>query len=140
MKAEKVEQYLEGCRGRAWPAHYLGYFECFAGQMYYEAHDVLDLLDRERADFLHAAGTSVDRHGLEDTANRDGGRTFGPALRNSRGVHIERDVLNPLVIEHVRNQLPGTAKADDHDMAANRTKRFFIVQRRPRRPRGHPAS
>lgn len=28
--------------GRTWPAHYLGYFDCFNNGQYYEAHDVLE--------------------------------------------------------------------------------------------------
>lgn len=43
-KSPKVAALIESCHGRAWPAHYLGYFECFNRQMFYEAHDVLEEL------------------------------------------------------------------------------------------------
>ena len=35
---------IEQFRGQALDAHYLGYFECFNRQMFYEAHDVLEEL------------------------------------------------------------------------------------------------
>src|SRR5688500_10409955 len=35
---------IEGLRGRELDAHYLGYFECFNKQLFYEAHDVLEEL------------------------------------------------------------------------------------------------
>ena len=43
-KSPKIAALIEQCRGRDLPAHYLGYFECFNQQMFYEAHDVLEEL------------------------------------------------------------------------------------------------
>ncbi len=43
-KSEKIAALIESCQGRALSAHYLGYFECFNRQMFYEAHDVLEEL------------------------------------------------------------------------------------------------
>ena len=43
-KSPKIAALIERCRGRELPAHYLGYFECFNRQMFYEAHDVLEEL------------------------------------------------------------------------------------------------
>ncbi len=43
-KSEKIAALIEACQGRDLPAHYLGYFECFNRQMFYEAHDVLEEL------------------------------------------------------------------------------------------------
>jgi predicted metal-dependent hydrolase len=43
-KTPKIAALIEGCRGHDLPAHYLGYFECFNQQMFYEAHDVLEEL------------------------------------------------------------------------------------------------
>lgn len=43
-KSPKIAALIEQCRGQALPAHYLGYFECFNRQMFYEAHDVLEEL------------------------------------------------------------------------------------------------
>lgn len=52
-KSAKIAALIEGCRGRAMDAHYLGYFECFNRQLFYEAHDVLEelwLADRRGPD------------------------------------------------------------------------------------------
>ena len=35
---------IAGCQGQELDAHYLGYFECFNQQLFYEAHDVLEEL------------------------------------------------------------------------------------------------
>ncbi len=35
---------IESFRGRELDAHYLGYFDCFNRQLFYEAHDVLENL------------------------------------------------------------------------------------------------
>jgi predicted metal-dependent hydrolase len=43
-KSEKIAALIEACRGQDLPAHYLGYFEYFNRQMFYEAHDVLEEL------------------------------------------------------------------------------------------------
>ena len=43
-KSPKIAALIEGCRGQDLPAHYLGYFECFNQQLFYEAHDVLEEL------------------------------------------------------------------------------------------------
>src|SRR5258708_7526739 len=43
-KSTKIAALIGECRGRDLPAHYLGYFECFNQQLFYEAHDVLEEL------------------------------------------------------------------------------------------------
>jgi predicted metal-dependent hydrolase len=43
-KSGKIAALIEGCRGHELDAHYLGYFECFNRQLFYEAHDVLEEL------------------------------------------------------------------------------------------------
>ena len=43
-KSAKIAELIDGLRGRALDAHYLGYFECFNRQLFYEAHDVLEEL------------------------------------------------------------------------------------------------
>jgi predicted metal-dependent hydrolase len=43
-KSAKIEALINQCRGKDLPAHYLGYFECFNRQLFYEAHDVLEEL------------------------------------------------------------------------------------------------
>ena len=43
-KSAKIEALIAGCQGRGVDAHYLGYFECFNRQLFYESHDVLEEL------------------------------------------------------------------------------------------------
>jgi predicted metal-dependent hydrolase len=43
-KSEKIAKLIESCQGKGMDAHYLGYFECFNRQLFYEAHDVLEEL------------------------------------------------------------------------------------------------
>jgi predicted metal-dependent hydrolase len=43
-KSAKIAALIEQCRGHELPAQYLGYFECFNRQLFYEAHDVLEEL------------------------------------------------------------------------------------------------
>src|SRR2546423_11506199 len=43
-KSEKIAALIASCQGKSYDAHYLGYFECFNRQLFYEAHDVLEEL------------------------------------------------------------------------------------------------
>jgi predicted metal-dependent hydrolase len=43
-KQNKIAALIENFHGRELDAHYLGYFDCFNGQLFYEAHDVLEEL------------------------------------------------------------------------------------------------
>ncbi len=43
-KSGKIAALIEQFCGQELDAHYLGYFECFNRQLYYEAHDVLEEL------------------------------------------------------------------------------------------------
>lgn len=43
-KSGKIAELVESFRGRDLDAHYLGYFECFNQQLFFEAHDVLEQL------------------------------------------------------------------------------------------------
>jgi predicted metal-dependent hydrolase len=43
-KSAKIAAMIESFQGRSLDAHYLGYFQCFNEQLYYEAHDVLEEL------------------------------------------------------------------------------------------------
>src|SRR5712671_994110 len=42
MKSARIAAVTAQCQGRGLDAHYLGYFECFNQQLFYEAHDVLE--------------------------------------------------------------------------------------------------
>ena len=43
-KSARIAGLIEAFRGRDLDAHYLGYFECFNREHYYQAHDVLEEL------------------------------------------------------------------------------------------------
>jgi predicted metal-dependent hydrolase len=52
-KSVRIAAMIESFRGRELDAHYLGYFDCFNRQLFYEAHDVLEnlwLADKHGAD------------------------------------------------------------------------------------------
>jgi predicted metal-dependent hydrolase len=49
-KSARIAAMIESFRGRELDPHYLGYFDCFNRQLFYEAHDVLEdlwLLDKQ---------------------------------------------------------------------------------------------
>lgn len=43
-KSAKIAELIAACQGRDLDAHYLGYFECFNREWFFEAHDVLEEL------------------------------------------------------------------------------------------------
>jgi predicted metal-dependent hydrolase len=43
-KSGKIAERIAAFQGRDLDAHYLGYFDCFNQQLFYEAHDVLEEL------------------------------------------------------------------------------------------------
>jgi predicted metal-dependent hydrolase len=43
-KSVRIAAMIESFRGQELDAHYLGYFDCFNRQLFYEAHDVLENL------------------------------------------------------------------------------------------------
>ena len=43
-KNEKIADIIASLRGRGFDPHYLGYFECFNQQRFFEAHEVLEVL------------------------------------------------------------------------------------------------
>ena len=44
QKSAKIAGLIESYQGRQLDAHYLGYFDCFNRQLFFEAHDVLEEL------------------------------------------------------------------------------------------------
>jgi predicted metal-dependent hydrolase len=41
-KSARIADLIESFQGREYNAHYLGYFDCFNRQLFYEAHEVLE--------------------------------------------------------------------------------------------------
>jgi predicted metal-dependent hydrolase len=76
-KSGKIAERIAGFQGQALDAHYLGYFDCFNDQLFYEAHDVLEEL------------WLADRHG----PNGD----FFKGLIQLAGafVHLQKERLRP---------------------------------------------
>jgi predicted metal-dependent hydrolase len=58
-KSARIAAMIDNLRGRDADPHYLGYFECFNQQLFYEAHDVLEelwLAQRRQANDLFYKG------------------------------------------------------------------------------------
>lgn len=58
-KSHKIAVLIESLQGRELDAHYLGYFECFNRQLFFEAHEVLEelwLAERGRPEDLFYKG------------------------------------------------------------------------------------
>src|SRR5688500_9023495 len=109
---------IAGLRGKELDAHYLGYFECFNQQLFYEAHDVLEELwlgQRGQANDLFYKGliqlagafVHLQKHRLKPSA-----ALFKLAQKNISKypeTHEALDVANVLrLIEHWLAQLEST--------------------------------
>lgn len=104
-KSLKIATLIENCRGKAWDAHYLGYFECFNRQLFYEAHDVLEelwLANRQGPNYafykglIQLAGAFVH---LQKNRLKPAAALFKLAesnLRNYPAVHDQLDVAGVL--------------------------------------------
>jgi predicted metal-dependent hydrolase len=58
-KSAKIAAMIDGLRGQSLSPHYLGYFECFNQELFYEAHDVLEelwLADRQGPNYAFHKG------------------------------------------------------------------------------------
>ena len=76
-KSGKIAERIAAFQGRHLDAHYLGYFDCFNDQLFYEAHDVLEEL------------WLADRHGP------DGDFFKGLIQLAGAFVHLQKDRLRP---------------------------------------------
>jgi predicted metal-dependent hydrolase len=76
-KSARIATMIESFRGHELDAHYLGYFDCFNRQLFYEAHDVLEDL------------WLPDRHGVNGN--------FYKGLIQLAGafVHLQKNRLRP---------------------------------------------
>src|SRR3974390_3540837 len=54
-KLDKISALTERWRGRELDAHYLGFFDCFNRRLYFEAHEVLEVLWLKRRDGAEGA-------------------------------------------------------------------------------------
>jgi predicted metal-dependent hydrolase len=76
-KSARIAAMIESFQGRELDAHYLGYFDCFNRQLFYEAHDVLEDLWLK------------DRHGV------DGKFYKGLIQLAGAFVHLQKNRLRP---------------------------------------------
>jgi predicted metal-dependent hydrolase len=76
-KSARIAAMIDSCRGQTLDPHFLGYFDCFNQQLFFEAHEVLEEL------WLR------DRHGPDGN--------FYKALIQLAGafVHLQKDRLRP---------------------------------------------
>ncbi len=79
-KSPRIAERVAGFSGLDWDAHYLGFFDCFNRQEFYEAHDVLEEL-------WLAGGKSAPNY------------AFHKGLIQLAGafVHLQKDRLQPAV-------------------------------------------
>src|SRR5271163_5240382 len=91
---------IESFQGQELDAHYLGYFDCFNRQLFYEAHDVLEdlwLKDRHGADgyfykgLIQLAGAFVH---LQKNRLRPSAALFKLAQANFQNYPQQHEQLN----------------------------------------------
>ena len=109
-KSGKIAELIEQFRGQELDAHYLGYFECFNRQLFYEAHDVLEELwlpDRAglNGDFykglIQLAGAFVH---LQKNRLKPAAALFRLAEANLRKYPAEHEKLAvPVVLELIQS-------------------------------------
>lgn len=122
-KSGKIEALIAAFRGHELDAHYLGYFECFNRQLFFEAHDVLEeiwLTDRHgpRGSFykglIQLAGAFVH---LQKNRLRPAAALFGLARENLKtypAAFDRLDVASVLrLIEAWTSKLESTGFADN---------------------------
>jgi predicted metal-dependent hydrolase len=99
-KSARIAAMIESFQGRELDAHYLGYFDCFNRQLFYEAHDVLEdlwLPDRHGANgkfykgLIQLAGAFVH---LQKNRLRPAAALFKLALANLDKYPREHKQLN----------------------------------------------
>lgn len=106
-KSARIATMIESFRGRELDAHYLGFFDCFNRQQFYEAHDVLEdlwLPDRQgvNGDFykglIQLAGAFVH---LQKNRLHPSAKLFKLARTNLEkypGVHEQLDLVAVLAL------------------------------------------
>jgi uncharacterized protein len=104
-KNRKIAARIDGLRGRELDAHYLGYFECFNRQLFYEAHEVLEELWHAQRNgpnhgfykgLIQLAGAFVH---LQKNRLRPASALFGLAEANLKkypAIHEQLDVQSVL--------------------------------------------
>lgn len=118
-KSARIATMIESFQGQALDAHYLGYFDCFNRQLFYEAHDVLEdlwLKDRHGADgnfykgLIQLAGAFVH---LQKNRLRPAAALFKLALANLEKYPREHNQLDLNTVQNLaRKWLEALARDD----------------------------
>jgi predicted metal-dependent hydrolase len=97
-KSARIAAMIESFRGHELDAHYLGYFDCFNRQLFYEAHDVLEDL------------WLADKHGANGN--------FYKGLIQLAGafVHLQKNRLRPAaaLLKLARTNLEKYSRTHEH--------------------------
>jgi predicted metal-dependent hydrolase len=106
-KSARIATMIESFRGQELDAHYLGYFDCFNRQLFYEAHDVLEdlwLADKHGANgnfykgLIQLAGAFVH---LQKNRLRPSAALFKLARTNLEKYPSPREKLNLAAVQHL---------------------------------------
>jgi hypothetical protein len=106
-KSARIATMIESFRGREHDAHYLGYFDCFNRQLFYEAHDVLEdlwLADKHGPNgnfykgLIQLAGAFVH---LQKNRLRPSAALFKLARTNLEKYPSPHEKLNLTAVQHV---------------------------------------
>lgn len=109
-KSPRIAERIAAFQGQVLPAHYLGYFDCFNREQFYEAHDVLEelwLSDRHGPNYafykgliqLAGAFVHLQRHSLKYPRLRPSAALFKLARTNLQqypAVHEQLDIASVL--------------------------------------------
>ena len=123
VKNQKVAALVERFQGREWDPQYLGFFECFNQQLYFEAHEVLEgLWLKERGGppalfykgLIQLAGAFVH---LQKERTQPAIALFGLARQNLKQYPDYHQGLNLVKVlatidgylEQLKSAVPGTA-------------------------------
>ncbi|MBA4146596.1 MAG: DUF309 domain-containing protein [Verrucomicrobia bacterium] len=114
-KSPRIAQLIESCQGQSLPAHYLGYFECFNREQFYEAHDVLEelwLSDRHGPNYAYYKGliqlagafVHLQKHSLKYPRLRPSSALFKLARTNLQkypSIHEQLNIAEVLLLIEV---------------------------------------
>ncbi|HEY1170073.1 MAG TPA: DUF309 domain-containing protein [Verrucomicrobiae bacterium] len=119
-KSAKIAAMIEQWRGQELDAHYIGYFECFNQQLYYEAHDVLEdlwLADRKGPNYsyykglIQLAGAFVH---LQKERLKPSAALFRLAQNNLRKYPVRHDHLNLAVVQNLISEWLGELESNGY--------------------------
>jgi predicted metal-dependent hydrolase len=121
-KSARIAAMIESFQGHELDAHYLGYFDCFNRQLFYEAHDVLEdlwLKDRHGADgnfykgLIQLAGAFVH---LQKNRLRPAAALFKLAQANLEKYPREHEHLNLTIVHDLAQKWLADLERNDFSL------------------------